>query len=85
MIRASSNINLWSAGIWYVWTVKYISKNKKKRKEIKLLIDRKRNIKGEAKTKPYSAANTKRISPEIDFTVSGYMSQSESIQTKYDQ
>ena len=33
----------------------------------------------------YSKAQTRRISLEIDFTVSDYMSQLESIQTKYDQ
>ena len=32
----------------------------------------------------YSKAQTRRISLEIDFTVSDYMSQLESIQTKYD-
>ena len=47
-----------------------------------MLNDRKLNIKGQFL---YSKAKTRRISLEIDFTVSDYMSQLESIQTKYDQ
>ena len=39
--------------------------------------------KGKQKPSLYNKAKTRRISPEIDFRVSVYMSQSESIQANY--